>query len=124
MNIEQLKQTSGYKRQRRYVVCDCGKIFKNRYAVQSLHDFVKETKYFSNQKDAIEYYNNLMERFTQMIYVRGKYVKKKIRNIQTGQIYNNMHEVEVFYNLKGLSHHLNGRRKEFAGYQWEFINAS
>ena len=62
--IKKIRLTRGYKRQKHFVLFDCGPCFTKRYMVMGLTTkLFKYTKYFDSQQCAIEYYFKMMSKF-------------------------------------------------------------
>lgn len=141
MKIHTLKSKSVYKKQKKFVVCDCGKIFKNRYGVVGLPvNLANKTKYFKRQEEAVEYFLKEIAVFKKKIPVIkadsplesmalssrknrafGKSKMKKVRNKDNGKEFDSISLAEEFYRRRGLRAHLVGKSKHFAGFQWEYV---
>lgn len=62
--IKKVRLTKEYKRQKCFVLFDCGPYFVKRYGVMGLTTkLFKYTKYFKNEQNAVKYYFKIMGKF-------------------------------------------------------------
>lgn len=64
ITIKRIHLTKKYKKQRYFVLFDCGPHFVKRYGVMGLTTkLFKYTKYFDDEQDAVKYYFEIMIKF-------------------------------------------------------------
>lgn len=64
MTIKRIHLTKEYKRQKHFILFDCGPHFVKRYGVMGLTTkLFKYTKYFNNEQNAVKYYFKIMNKF-------------------------------------------------------------
>ena len=58
--LNKLRKSAEYKKQRLFVVCDCGAAFKNRFGVIGLPSgLFKLTRYFKTEREACAYFRHV-----------------------------------------------------------------
>ena len=64
MTIERVRLTKEYKKQRYFVLFDCGPHFAKRYGVMGLtNKLFKYTKYCKYEQNDVKYYFKIMSKF-------------------------------------------------------------